>query len=315
MSGGVLGFDTSNYTTSVAYFDGQQGLNTGKLLDVPEGTLGLRQSDALFQHVKRLPELVGQLRADCDLTDLQAVGASTQPRAVEGSYMPCFLAGTSQARTMADVLGVPFLPCSHQQGHLAAAAWSAGRLDLLDAPFLAWHLSGGTTELLHVTPDGYNVRAEAIGGTQDISAGQLIDRTGVLLGLAFPAGKALDALYDEREGSGPFAVKLNELTFSLSGMENKVKDMVRRDQAPAGVARFVLDTVADVVVRATKKAQERYPGLPVLCSGGVASNRRLRAAMQAACGAVFAEPRYSTDNAMGVAILTHRALERGVRHG
>lgn len=314
MSGGVLGFDTSNYTTSVAYFDGKQGLNVGKLLDVPEGTLGLRQSDALFQHVKRLPELVGQLRADCDLTGLLAVGASTQPREVEGSYMPCFLAGTSQARAMSDVLGVPFLPCSHQQGHLAAAAWSAGRLDLLDRPFLAWHLSGGTTELLHVTPEGYNVRAEAIGGTQDISAGQLIDRAGVLLGLAFPAGKALDALYAEGEGGKPFAVKLNELTFSLSGMENKVKDMVQRGDGPAAVARFVLDTVADVVVRTTKKAQERYPGLPVLCSGGVASNSRLRSAMQEACGAVFAEPRYSTDNAMGVAILAHRALERGARH-
>lgn len=314
MSGGVLGFDTSNYTTSVAYFDGKQGLNVGRLLDVPEGTLGLRQSDALFQHVRRLPDLVAQLRADCDLTGLQAVGASTQPRAVEGSYMPCFLAGTSQARSLADVLGVPFLPCSHQQGHLAAAAWSAGRLDLLDKPFLAWHLSGGTTELLHVTPDGCNVQAKAIGGTQDISAGQLIDRAGVLLGLAFPAGKALDALYADGEAVKSFAVKLNDLTFSLSGMENKVKDLVQRSEAPATVARFVLDTVADVVVRATKKAQEIYPGLPVLCSGGVASNRRLRAAMQEACGAFFAEPRYSTDNAMGVAILTHRALERGARH-
>lgn len=311
MSGGVLGFDTSNYTTSVAYFDGKQGLNEGRLLDVPEGTLGLRQSDALFQHVKRLPDLVARLGAGCDLTGLRAVGASTQPRAVEGSYMPCFLAGTSQARALADVLGVPFLPYSHQQGHLAAAAWSAGRLDLLDGPFLAWHLSGGTTELLHVTPDGYNVQARAVGGTQDISAGQLIDRAGVLLGLAFPAGKALDALYDEGEGGKPFAVKVNELTFSLSGMENKVKDMVQRGEVPAAVARFVLDTVADTVVRTTKKAQERYPGLPVLCSGGVASNRRLRAAMEQACGAVFAEPRYSTDNAMGVAILTHRALERG----
>lgn len=311
MSGGVLGFDTSNYTTSVAYFDGKQGLNVGRLLDVPEGTLGLRQSDALFQHVRRLPELVGQLRAGCDLTGLRAVGASTQPRAVEGSYMPCFLAGTSQARAMADVLGVPFLPCSHQQGHLAAAAWSAGRLDLLDAPFLAWHLSGGTTELLHVIPEGHNVRADAIGGTQDISAGQLIDRAGVLLGLAFPAGQALDALYARGESGKSFAVKLNELTFSLSGMENKVKEMVQRGEEAAAVARFVLDTVADVVVRATKQAQERYPGLPVLCSGGVASNRRLRAAMEQACGAVFAQPRYSTDNAMGVAILTHRALERG----
>ena len=91
---------------------------------------------------------------------------------------------------LAQTLGVPFVPVSHQQGHIAAAAWSAGRLDLLDRPLLAWHLSGGTTELLYVQPDGFNVQASCIGGTSDISAGQLIDRTGVLLGLDFPAGES-----------------------------------------------------------------------------------------------------------------------------
>lgn len=313
MSGAVLGLDTSNYTTSVAVFDGSTGCNVGRLLDVPEGTLGLRQSDALFQHVKRLPDLVGELAGKNDLHMLRAVGASTRPRAVEGSYMPCFLAGTSQAQALACVLGVPFFSCSHQQGHLAAAAWSAGRLELLDEPFLAWHLSGGTTELLLVKPSGFNVTAEIIGGTTDISAGQLIDRTGVLLQLAFPAGKALDALYQQGENSSidAFRVKIEDLKFSLSGMENKVKAMVQAGESPSAVARFTLDTVADVVVRATKQAQERYPGLPVLCSGGVASNSRLRQEMTARCGTLFAEPRYSTDNALGVAILTHRALERG----
>jgi N6-L-threonylcarbamoyladenine synthase len=195
----VLGLDTSNYTTSVAVFDGQNGWNEGRLLDVRPGELGLRQSDALFQHVKRLPALFEKLKEQGLLTDIRAVGASTRPRAVEGSYMPCFLAGTSQGQCLADTLGVPFYAHSHQQGHLAAAAWSAGHMELLDRPFLAWHLSGGTTELLKVEPDGYTVQAEIVGGTQDISAGQLIDRTGVLLGLQFPAGKALDALYEQIE--------------------------------------------------------------------------------------------------------------------
>ena len=184
----VLGLDTSNYTTSAAVFNGATGSNAGKLLEVPEGALGLRQSDALFQHVKRLPDMICKLAEAELLHNVAAVGASTRPRAVEGSYMPCFLAGESLGRCAANLLGVPFYPCSHQQGHLAAAAWSAGRMDLLDRPFLAWHLSGGTTELLYVQPDGCNVKAECIGGTQDISAGQLIDRTGKLLRIAFPAG-------------------------------------------------------------------------------------------------------------------------------
>ena len=307
----VLALDTSNYTTSLAVFDGREGVNMGRLLTVRPGELGLRQSEALFQHVQRLPALFREMEQGGYLKDIAAVGASTRPRAVEGSYMPCFLAGASQGEGLARTLGVPFFAHSHQQGHLAAAAWSAGRLDLLDAPFLAWHLSGGTTELLYVEPEGYTIRAQAVGGTSDISAGQLIDRTGVLLGLQFPAGKALDQLYDQGEKCERYHVKINDLTFSLSGMENKVKQLAAAGETPGNIARFALDTVAGVVVRATRAAQERWPGLPVLCSGGVASNRQLRSAMERACGALFAQPRYATDNAMGTAILTWRALEAG----
>lgn len=306
-----LGFDTSNYTTSAAVFGGGTAENRGRLLTVPEGALGLRQSDALFQHVKRLHLMVEQLRQEGTLDQVSAVGASTRPREVEGSYMPCFLVGEGEGRALAAALGVPFCPCSHQQGHVAAAAWSAGREDLLDKPHLAWHLSGGTTELLRVEPEGHTVRAEVVGGTSDIAAGQLVDRAGVLLGLPFPAGKALDALYPEADDTSFFRVKLNGLTFSLSGMENKVKELAEKGETPANIARFTIDTILNVLVRATREAQKKWPGLPVLCSGGVASNRQIRAAMERECGSVFAQPQYATDNALGVAILTHRALERG----
>lgn len=304
----ALGLDTSNYTTSAAVFDGAGGENAGQLLTVRPGELGLRQSDALFQHVKALPQRLAELRQSGWLDGLSAIGASDRPRAVEGSYMPCFLAGDSLGQALALTLGVPFYRVSHQQGHLAAAAWSAGRLDLLERPMLAWHLSGGTTELLYVEPDGVNVTARRVGGTSDISAGQLIDRTGVLLGLDFPAGKAVDQLGKDQIGQR-FSVKLNNLTFSLSGMENKVRAMAERGDAPAQICGFVLETVSDVVRRTTQAALEQYPGVPVLCSGGVAANSRLRAVMEQACGAVFAQPRYARDNAMGVAILTHRLWE------
>ena len=311
----VLGLDTSNYTTSAAVFDGERGRNQGRLLEVRPGELGLRQSDALFQHVKHLPEVVEALLGEEGLGTVQAVGASTRPRAVEGSYMPCFLAGASQGQVLSRVLGVPFYAFSHQQGHLAAAAWSAGRLDLLDRPFLAWHLSGGTTELLRVEPeeDGVAVRAEILGGTSDISAGQLIDRTGVLLGLSFPAGKGVEKLSRQAQKREYYKVKVNGLTFSLSGMENKVRQMVQRGEEPAEIAWFAQETVCRVVQACTKAAMEEYPGLPVLCSGGVASNGRLKELLRQNCGALFAQPRFSTDNAMGTAVLTWRALERGRR--
>ena len=311
----VLGLDTSNYTTSAAVFDGAEGRNQGRLLEVRPGELGLRQSDALFQHVKHLPEVVEALLGEEGLGTVQAVGASTRPRAVEGSYMPCFLAGASQGQVLSQVLGVPFYAFSHQQGHLAAAAWSAGRLDLLDRPFLAWHLSGGTTELLRVEPeeDGVAVRAEILGGTSDISAGQLIDRTGVLLGLPFPAGKGVEKLSRQAQKREYYKVKVNGLTFSLSGMENKVRQMVQRGEEPAEIAWFAQETVCRVVQACTKAAMEVYPGLPVLCSGGVASNGRLKELLRQNCGALFAQPQFSTDNAMGTAVLTWRALERGKR--
>ena len=309
----VLGLDTSNYTTSAAVFDGAGGRNQGRLLEVRPGELGLRQSDALFQHVKHLPEVVEALLGEEGLGTVQAVGASTRPRAVEGSYMPCFLAGASQGQVLSQVLGVPFYAFSHQQGHLAAAAWSAGRLDLLDRPFLAWHLSGGTTELLRVEPeeDGVAVQAEILGGTSDISAGQLIDRTGVLLGLSFPAGKGVEKLSRQAQKREYYKVKVNGLTFSLSGMENKVRQMVQRGEEPAEIAWFAQETVCRVVQACTKAAMEEYPGLPVLCSGGVASNGRLKELLRQNCGALFAQPQFSTDNAMGTAVLTWRALERG----
>lgn len=305
----VLGLDTSNYTTSAAVFDGAGGYNASRLLDVPEGGLGLRQSDALFQHVKRLPERMAALKEQGMLDGISAVGASIRPREAEGSYMPCFLAGESLGRCLADALQVPFYAWSHQQGHLAAAAWSAGRTELLDEPFLAWHLSGGTTELLLVRPEGVAVHAECIGGTEDISAGQLIDRTGKKLGLAFPAGKALDALSLESSSKERFRVRTRGLQFSLSGMENKMNELAERGCGKEDIAAFVLNTLADVLCRVTEEAQKEYSGLPVLCSGGVASNSKLREILSRRCGAVFAQPQYAADNAMGTAILTYRQQE------
>ena len=301
----ALGLDTSNYTTSAAVFDGAQGQNCSRLLGVAPGQLGLRQSDALFAHTKQLP---GQVAALFDAVGhgeaVTAVGASTRPRAVEGSYMPCFLAGQTLGQCIASVLDVPFYAFSHQQGHIAAALWSAGRMDLMRTPHLAWHLSGGTTELLLVTPEEKNVHAERIGGTSDISAGQIMDRTGRLLGLPFPSGKALDALAAASDCRELFRVKLNGLQFSLSGLENKVAQFRAQGHDDGQTARYAVASVCHAVAAVTAAAQKQYPGLAVVFSGGVASNSMLRTRC-AQFAPVFAQPQYSTDNALGVAVLTY----------
>ncbi len=304
----VIGFDTSNYTTSIAFYNGVDGVNCSQLLPVKQGQLGLRQSDAVFHHTKSLPELSGRLFSNIGQVGIAAIGVSTRPRAVEGSYMPCFMVGYSHAKLLADTLGVPLVECSHQQGHIAAALWSAGRLDLMDTPHLSWHLSGGTTELLLVKPDGKNVNCQKIGGTTDISAGQLIDRTGQMLDLPFPAGKHIDALAKDVQSSDVFRVKCNDAYFSLSGVQNKVQQYYENSQNAAQTAAYALRCVCYAVQRATNWAKEEYPGLPVVFSGGVASNSMLRQQMQAE-DVIFAQSQFSTDNAMGVAVLAHRQQE------
>ena len=304
----VIGIDTSNYTTSIACFDGISGENCSRLLPVKQGELGLRQSDAVFAHIKSLPELSGRLFSHIEKAQITAVGVSTRPRAVEGSYMPCFLVGYSHAKLLSDALGVPLVEVSHQQGHVAAGLWSAGCLELMDEPHLAWHLSGGTTELLLVEPQGKNVVCTKIGGTTDISAGQLIDRTGQLLHLPFPSGKHLDALSQDALLQETFRVKCTDRAFSLSGVQNKVQQFHAAHGEPAETAAYALRCVAKAVFLASQQAMKDYPGLRIVFSGGVASNSMLRQTLKP-LNPVFAQPQFSTDNAMGVAVLAHRITE------
>ena len=312
MSERFLGVDTSNYRTSAAVYDASNGAwqNEGGLLSVPDGKIGLRQSDALFQHTVRLHEKIEALPQG----EVCAVGVSTRPRAVEGSYMPCFLAGESVARSAAHLLSVPLFAVSHQQGHLAAAALSAGKLGLLEETFLAWHLSGGTSELLLVSPgaDGLPI-CTCIGGTTDLAAGQLVDRAGALLGLPFPSGASLDKLALCTAADKGAQPKVTDCHFSLSGMQNQIENQHKSGVSAEVLARFALETVANAVVCATAQARRQY-AVPVLCAGGVMASQVIRVRMEAAFSdCLFAEPALSGDNAVGVAVLAARLYERNAK--
>jgi N6-L-threonylcarbamoyladenine synthase len=299
-----LGVDTSHYTTSLALYDaGAGGMRQARRpLAVPAGQIGLRQNETVFQHMSALPGLLDELADGAALPAVAAVGVSDRPRDVEGSYMPCFTVGFSAARLLARGLGVPVRTFSHQAGHVAAALWSAGREALASEPFLAWHVSGGTTELLLARPDEARVFAlEKVGGTEDLTAGQLVDRVGRRLGLSFPAGPALEALAGHTVWRGRTPA-VSEGSFSLSGLQNRAERMIDEGAAPETVASFVCHALARTLFEATVRLLARHPGLPVLGAGGVMGNRIIRETMRQ-LGMVFPDIEYTSDNAAGPALL------------
>ena len=312
-----LGIDTSNYTTSAALCDGEgQVLANLKIpLPVREGACGLRQSDAVFAHTKNLPALMAMCReALGEQYAPIAVGVSTTPRDAEGSYMPCFLSGHAAASAISAAMNIPLYPFSHQNGHIRAALYSSGRESvLMGKPFCAFHVSGGTTEALYVTPATHGFCVTQVGGTADINAGQAIDRVGVMLGLRFPCGPALEQLAAGNTKKIPRPrITVREGVCNLSGLENLAEKLYRESGDAALTAAYVLTFLGDTLTRMTEHLLEKYPNTPVLYAGGVMSNRYLQARLSRVCDASFAEPAFSADNAAGIALLCR---ERHLREG
>ena len=310
----ILGIDTSNYTTSAALctLEGEVVLNLKRLLPVAEGERGLRQSDALFAHTKNLPEIMEMLGeflgGECSGGKIVAVGYSKAPRDVEGSYMPCFLSGVAVASAVSATLGAVSYAFSHQSGHIMAALYSAGRLDLIERGerFAAFHVSGGTTEILLVEPrtDGFSV--ELIGGTSDINAGQAIDRTGVMMGLGFPCGREMESLI---RGDAPRAktkISVHGLECNLSGLENLSRSLYEKTGDKATVSAFCFDFVADTLCKLTENLREKYADIPIIYAGGVMSNKRIGARLARFENTYFSAPEFSSDNAAGIALLCRK---------
>ncbi len=307
----TLGIDTSNYTTSAAVCVGGRIVLNKKLpLPVKAGERGLRQSDAVFSHVKNLPEVMDAVKDTLGGRVPNAIGVSVTPRDAEGSYMPCFLSGKVAAYSASAASDVPVYEFSHQAGHITAALYSAGRTELLfdDAPFAAFHVSGGTTELTLVTPDCGYPRARLIGGTEDLNAGQLIDRVGVMMGLPFPCGAALERLAEEREVKLPgINVSVWGLSCHLSGAENKARELYERTGDTIEVAAYTLDFVTKTLDRLTENLRREYPDIPVIYAGGVMSCKRMRKTLGGRENVYFSEPEYSADNASGTALMAYYA--------
>ena len=299
-----LGIDTSNYTTSVCLYDDEKKrvISQRKLLPVRQGELGLRQSDAVFHHVQQLPELFRQAFDSFDGV-IRAIGVSERPRAVEGSYMPCFTVGTAAADILSAVTGAPVYRFSHQQGHIAAALFSLDRLDLLFEKHIAFHVSGGTTEALLVNGREGFLTTDLIAKTLDLNAGQLIDRVGVMLGLPFPCGKELERLALTCEEPIRAKATLKGLDCCLSGGENLAKKLKDEGKSDAYIARFAIEYIYQAIRGMSDRIRERYGELPFVYAGGVMSDSIIRDRLTAETNCLFSFPEYSSDNAAGIAVL------------
>ncbi len=299
-----LGIDTSNYTTSIALCD-ENGvlLNEKIVLDVKNGERGLRQSDAVFAHINNLPVIAERIGK----REITAIGCSYRPRDVEGSYMPCFRAGESFADSLGAFLGVPVYKFSHQNGHITAAAYSAGRLDLLYGRFNAFHVSGGTTEILLCDGTSGSMKIENIGGTLDLNAGQAIDRAGVLLGLKFPCGPELERIAKNGKLPEVPAVCVKGLNCNLSGLENKVKKFKESGVSDGDIALYTLKFVEKTLKKLTENLRMQYD-LPIIYAGGVMSNEGIKRALSSYGETFFADKAFSADNAAGIALLTKNSF-------
>ncbi len=317
-----VGFDTSNYTTSAAACTTDERgeitviANCKCPLPVAEGARGLRQSDAVFAHVKNLPTVIRDLRSILEEGNYQiaAVGVSATPRDAADSYMPCFLTGIIAAESFAAGSGTEVRRFSHQSGHIMAALYSSGALSegkLLTDDFLAFHVSGGTTEAVvaHPREGGFDVEIKGYGA--DLHAGQVIDRVGVMMGLDFPCGKALEELAVQNNKPLPqIKTSVKEGICHLSGLENQAAALWKQTADPALVAAYTLTTIGKSLRKMTdqfqaKRAETGDKPLPVVYAGGVMSNKFIRPILTKGAGwrVYFSEPAFSADNAAGVSIL------------
>lgn len=308
-----LGIDTSNYTTSVALYnsDTNEVKQSKIVLNVKQGEKGLRQSNVVFEHIKQLPEVLGNLLEDNPKLD--GIGVSVSPRNVDNSYMPCFLCGEKLADSIAIVKNISVYKTSHQVGHLLAALYSADKLEYVNQNVIMFHVSGGTTECLLCEPDAEDVyKFTLIGSSLDLKAGQLIDRVGVMLGLKFPCGVELERLAEQSNVEFNVKPTIKGMDCCLSGVENICLKKFANGDSSADIAKYCLTYLSQTIEAMTALALERFSSNPIIFAGGVMSNKLIKSnLMKRFTNSHFASPEFSCDNAVGTAIYASLMYNRG----
>lgn len=308
-----LGIDTSNYTTSAAIYDDEKNkaVQEKMLLPVRSGECGLRQSDAVFHHTVQISRVLEGLLKKSGT--FKAIGVSDRPRNIEGSYMPCFLVGRSAAEIISYTIKSDVFYTSHQIGHIASALFSCDKLSLINESFLAFHVSGGTTDCLVCTPDEDEIiNAELFSSSLDLKAGQAIDRIGVMMGMDFPCGKQLEKLASGSRENFKVNIKLKNNNCCLSGLENQCRKMFELGVPKADIAKYCLTFIGETIKKMTVAAIDELGEMPVVYAGGVMSDMYIKEMLQNN-KSYFAQPEFSCDNAAGTAIIASEKYKRKYR--
>ena len=306
-----LGIDTSNYTTSLAVIDDSDKIiaDLRKVLKVDKGKKGLRQQEAVFQHINNLPILIEEMAKLVDVSKIDTVSSSSRPRNLTDSYMPVFLVGRGQAIIISELLKAEFKEYSHQEGHIAAGIMN-NELKAQKS-FLSLHISGGTTELLLVNNESKKLEVKIIGGTLDISVGQLIDRIGVELGLPFSCGKHMNSIAIKGKNLDiGIPINLKDRTwFNLSGMENYFRNLLKSNLYKVEDILYTLFyTISTFIYKVIINSSREYSLNTVLITGGVSSNSIIRNILtdkliKLGIKPYFPEENLCTDNSVGIAYL------------
>ena len=304
----TLGIDTSNYATSVALVDNDKHevlFADKRFLTVEQGKLGLRQQQALFEHIKNLTDIFSDLNG----TDIGAIGVSVRPRDDENSYMPCFLAGKMAAHSISWAKNVPIIESSHQTGHLTSALFDINREELFNQELLMLHVSGGTTDIL-LAKNGTVLKT--IGTSLDLFAGQAVDRLGVKLGFPFPAGVYVSQLAEKCPDKINPKVTVRGLDCHLSGLENQYNKLLDEGYSKEYVCKYCLTFIAKTLMKMISNAREQYGNLPVVLAGGVMCSTVIKEIVtEKMPDAMFVKPQFSSDNAVGVAVKAFREVNNG----
>ncbi len=302
-----MGIDTSNYTTSIGIIDDNEHIlfDARKLLIVKDRAHGLRQQEAVFQHMNNLPILIDELTKDIDINKIDTISVSSKPRNVNDSYMPVFVVGKNQAFILSRVLNKSLKEFSHQEGHIAAGLLNCKRVP---ERFLSLHISGGTTEILIVKSFAENFDIKLVGGTLDINFGQLIDRIGVYLGFKFPSGKELESFSKKGQLLDihiPISIKNNTWS-NLSGLENYfIKLIDSKNFKNEDIVYTLFHTISRIIEVLIKNTTSEFNIKDIIITGGVSANTYIRNYLRDTIdlNIIFPQVNLSTDNGVGIALL------------